>query len=138
VQFDDGRFATFIDPFGGGRPVSPSECFAMAGATVADPTLLSRVTNKQILMRMLQNLHRAYVQAHDYERAILSLNFLLDGAPGTGVWHKMRGALALQLKRYSLARADLEAYLELQPQAADGDTVRQQLQSIARWVAQNN
>jgi regulator of sirC expression with transglutaminase-like and TPR domain len=50
----------------------------------------------------------------------------------------MRGALALQLKRYSLARADLEAYLELQPQAADGDTVRQQLQSIARWVAQNN
>jgi len=138
VLFDDGRYATFIDPFGGGRAVSASECFAMAGAKVADPTLLARVTNKQILMRMLQNLHRAYMQSKDYERAILTLDFLLDGAPGTAGWHKMRGALALELKRYAAARIDLERYLHLQPLAADRDTVQQQLQSIHRWVAQNN
>jgi regulator of sirC expression with transglutaminase-like and TPR domain len=138
VQFDDGRFAAFIDPFGGGRQVSPSECFAMAGATVADPMLLARASKKQILMRMLQNLHRAYVQVHDYDRAILALNFLLDGAPGTAAWHKMRGALALELKRYASARADFETYLELQPQAQDRDTVLKQLQSIHRRVVRNN
>ncbi|MEO5922378.1 MAG: transglutaminase-like domain-containing protein [Bryobacteraceae bacterium] len=138
VQFDDGRFATYIDPFGGGRLVSPAECFALAGAKVADPLLLTRVTKKQILMRTLQNLHRAYMQVHDYDRAILTLNFLLDGAPGTPIWHKMRGALALELKRYGAARTDLETYLQLQPQATDGDTIRKQLQSIHRRVAQNN
>ena len=138
VQFDDGRFATYIDPFGGGRQVTPAECFVMAGATVADPTLLARVTKKQIVMRMLQNLHRAYMQIHDYDRAILTLNFLLEGAPGTAAWHIMRGTTALQLKRYAAARVDLETYLELQPQAKDRDTVREQLQSIRRWVAQNN
>jgi regulator of sirC expression with transglutaminase-like and TPR domain len=138
VQFDDGRYASYVDPFGGGRLVSPAECFLLAGARVADPQLLSRVTNKQILMRMLQNLHRAYMQGHDYERAVLTLDFLLEGAPGTPLWHKMRGALALELKRYGAARTDLEAYLELQPQATDGDTIRKQLQSIRRWVAQNN
>ncbi len=138
VQFDDGRFAAFIDPFGGGRIVSPAECFALAGATVADPTLLARANPKQILMRMLQNLHRAYMQARDYSRAIATLDFLLDGAPGTAAWHKLRGALALELKRYSAARADLETYLELQPQATDRDAVQQQLQTIRRWLAQSN
>ena len=138
VQFDDGRFATFIDPFGGGRQVSPAQCFAIAGATVADPTLLARVNNKQILMRMLQNLHRAYMKARQFDRAIATLDFLLLGAPGTADWHKLRGALSLHLKRYGAARADLETYLELQPQAIDGDTIRQQLQSMLRRVAQNN
>lgn len=138
VQFDDGRFAAYIDPFGGGRVVTPGECFAMAGAKIADPLLLARVSNKQILMRMLQNLHRAYMQARDHERAIQTLDFLLDGAPGTAVWHKMRGALALELKRYAAARVDLEAYLALQPLASDRDTVNRQLDSIRRWVAQNN
>ncbi len=138
VQFDDGRYATFIDPFGGGRPVSPAECYALAGATVADPQLLARVTNKQILMRMLQNLHRAYMQAKDYDRAVSTLNFLLEGAPGTAGWHKMRGALEWELKRYAAARADFETYLDLQPMAADRDTVREQLRSIRLQVAQNN
>lgn len=138
VQFDDGRYAAFIDPFGGGRTVSAAECFAMAGATVADPTLLARASKKQILMRMLQNLQRAYIQAKDYDRAIVTLGFLLDGAPRTAEWFKLRAALALELKRYGSARADLEAYLELQPQAKDRDTVREQVQSLRRWAARNN
>lgn len=138
VQFDDGRYATYVDPFGGGRLVTPKECFALAGAKVFDPTLLARATNKQILMRMLQNLHRAYMEIGDFERAILTLNFLLDGAPGTPLWHKMRGVLSLELKRFGSARVDLETYLELQPQAFDRDVIQKQLHSIHLRVAQNN
>lgn len=138
VQFDDGRYATFIDPFGGGRAVSAAECFAMAGAPVADPQLLARVTNKQILMRMLQNLQRAYMQAHDYPRAVQTLDFLLDGAPGTAGWLKLRGTLQVERKQYAAARVDLEAYLKLEPLGKDRDTVQKQLDSIRRWTAQNN
>jgi regulator of sirC expression with transglutaminase-like and TPR domain len=113
VQFDDGRYATFIDPFGGGQCITPREAFALAGVTVPDPSMLARATQKQILMRMLQNLQRAYMQARDFDRAILALNFLLDGAPETPAWLKLRGALLLDRKRYAAAAADLEAFLAL-------------------------
>jgi regulator of sirC expression with transglutaminase-like and TPR domain len=137
VQFDDGRYAVYIDPFGGGRVVSPAECFRLAGAA-ADPALLARATPKQILMRMLQNLHRAYLEARDYPRAIATLNFLLEGAPHIPLWYKLRGALLLELKRFSAAGADLQRYLELHPDAPDRELIRSQLRSLRQRAARNN
>ncbi len=138
VQFDDGRYATYIDPFGGGRAVSAQECFLMSGAKRIDPAYLARATQKQILMRMLQNLHGAYLQAHDFDKAIQTLNFLLDGDPTSSMWHKLRGALLLDRKRYGPAADDLERYLELQTDAPDVDTIRAQIVTIRRWQAQRN
>ncbi len=138
VQFDDGRYATFIDPFGGGRAVSVRECFLMSGAKIPDLAFLARASQKQILMRMLQNLHRAYLQAHDYDRAVRTLDFLLDGDPTFAMWHKLRGALLLDRKRFGPAADDLERYLQMQPDAADADTIREQIMMIRRWQAQQN
>jgi regulator of sirC expression with transglutaminase-like and TPR domain len=138
VQFDDGRYATYIDPFGGGRPVSVRECFLMAGAKIPDLTHLARASQKQIVMRMLQNLHRAYLQAHDYDRAIRTLDFLLDGDPTSAIWHKLRGALLLDRKRFGPAADDLELCLRLQPTATDADIIREQISTIRRWQAQQN
>jgi regulator of sirC expression with transglutaminase-like and TPR domain len=138
VQFDDGRYATYIDPFGGGQPISARECFALAGSTVADPALLERASHKQILMRMLHNLQHAYWQAADFERAAAALNLLLIGAPGESAWYKLRGVAGLKCKRYQAARQDLEKYLRLEPHAPDRDAVSQQLEAIHRWLAQVN
>ena len=138
VQFDDGRYATYIDPFGGGRPISARECFTLAGAQVADPALLQRATHKQILMRMLHNLQTAYWQASDYEHTVATLDLLLVGAPGVSAWYKLRGVAALKCKRYQDARRDLEKYLRLDPDAADREAVGQQLEAIHRWLAQVN
>jgi regulator of sirC expression with transglutaminase-like and TPR domain len=138
VQFDDGRYATYIDPFGGGRLLSVHECFLIAGQKVPDLTNLARATHKQILMRMLQNLHRAYLQAHDYDRAVRTLDFLLDGDPSCAIWHKLRGALLLDRKRYGAAADDLEHYLRLDPAASDADTMREQIATIRRRQAQQN
>jgi len=138
VQFDDGRYATYIDPFGGGRTVSPQQCYALAGAPVADPALLQHATHKQILMRMLHNLQHAYWQASDFERAVAALDLLLVGAPGESAWHKLRGVASLKCKRYQAARLDLEKYLRLEPQASDREAVQQQLEAIHRWLAQVN
>jgi regulator of sirC expression with transglutaminase-like and TPR domain len=138
VQFDDGRYATYIDPFGGGRPVSVLECFLLAGEKMPDISHLARATQKQIVMRMLQNLHRAYLQAHDYDRAIRTLDFLLDGDPSAAVWYKLRGALLLDRKRYGPAADNFDRYLGLQPTATDADTIREQIATIRRWQAQQN
>ena len=69
LQFDDGRFSTYIDPFNRGVPLTARDCYSLANAPVPDPALLRRVTKKQIAMRMLQNLHRVYVDQRDFERA---------------------------------------------------------------------
>ncbi len=66
IQFDDGNYATYIDPFHGGRTITPRECFALAGAQVPDLALLRRVSKKEIVMRMLQNLRGAYLRAQDW------------------------------------------------------------------------
>jgi regulator of sirC expression with transglutaminase-like and TPR domain len=138
VQFDDGRYATYVDPFGGGRVISARECFVLAGAQVADPSLLQRATHKQILMRMLHNLQHAYWQASDFARCIAAIDLLLEGAPGQASWYKVRGVAALKLKRYGAARQDLEKYLSLEPQAPDREIVAQQVEAIHRWLAQLN
>ncbi len=111
VQFDDGNYATYVDPYNGGRVISAGECFALAGATVADPSLLQRVSKKQIVMRMLQNLHGAYLRRRDYAKAVDTLDLMIVGAPDTAAWYKRRGAMLAELKRYQAARRDLEKYL---------------------------
>jgi len=136
LQFDDGNFAAYIDPFNGGRTITPQECFALAGAKVADPILLQRATPKQIAMRMLQNLQGVYLRAGDHDKAISTLDLLLIGAPEMSSWYKRRGILSFELKRYHAARRDLVKYLELEPEATDRDTIQKQLQAIHLLLAQ--
>ena len=136
LEFNDGNFATYIDPFNGGRPITAQECFALAGAKVADPILLQRATPKEIAMRMLQNLQGVYLRIGDHEKTIATLNLLLLGAPEMASWYKRRGALSLQLKRYQAARRDLVKYLELEPEATDREAIQKQLQAIHLWLAQ--
>ena len=124
--------------FRSGRPVTPRECFQLAGVETPELTMLARASKKQILMRMLLNLQRAYMQARDYPRAVMTLNYLLDSEPEMAPWRKLRGMLLLELKRFSLAQADLEVYLTLQPEAADAEFIRQQILSIRQWAARNN
>jgi regulator of sirC expression with transglutaminase-like and TPR domain len=136
LEFNDGNYATYIDPFHGGRTITAQECFALAGAQVADPLLLQRATPKQIAMRMLQNLQGVYVRAHNFEKAVAVLDLLLLGAPEIAPWYKRRGMMSLELGRHHAARQDLLKYLELEPDAADRDEIRKQLQAIHLWLAQ--
>src|SRR5262245_51861833 len=128
IQFDDGRYATYIDPYNGGRRITAEECFALAGAKVADPVLLRRAPKKDIAMRMLQNLRAVYLRRRDWARAAVTLDWLLVGAPSVSAWYKQRGLLSMELKRFQAARRDLERYLGLEPDAADRDEIRKQIQ----------
>src|SRR5579862_421918 len=123
IEFNDGNYATYIDPYHGGRTVTRRECFMLAGSKVADPSLLQRVSNRDIVRRMIQNLHRGYMRRNDWPRALDTLDLLLlgntAGVPGMAGLHKLRGMLLVELRRYQEGRADLERYLALEPEAAD-------------------
>ena len=137
VQFDDGRFSTYIDPYGG-KVIGPRECFALAGAKQADPALLRRVTKKQIAMRMLQNMHITYSGARDFAKAVTTMDLMLLGAPTMSSWYKRRGMLLIEDHRFRDARVDLEKYLEMEPDADDRDEVVGQIQKIHGWLARVN
>ena len=138
IQYDDGNYSTFIDPFHGGRPITVRECFALAGAPVADPVLLRRVTQKQIAMRMLQNLHNVYLKRQDFERAVETLDLTISGAPEIAQWYKYRGVLLVEIKRWQAARRDFRKYLEMEPEAPDAGQIRKQIQAISRFIARVN
>jgi regulator of sirC expression with transglutaminase-like and TPR domain len=136
LEFNDGNYATYIDPFHGGRTLTARDCFALAGTEVADPALLRRVNAKEILMRMLQNMHGAYLRQGDFDRAVATLDLLLLGSPATASWYKRRGVLLFERKRYMAARQDLVKYLALEPDAPDRDAILKQIQAIHLWLAQ--
>ena len=137
LEYNDGNYATYIDPFHGGRPISPRDCFNLAGATVADPALLRRVNHKQILMRMLQNLDHAYARLRDFRRGVAILDLLIAGAPETGPWYKRRGLFLAELGRNQPARRDLEKYLELEPDAGDREEIQLQIAKLG-WPQRTN
>lgn len=138
IQFDDGRYATYIDPYNGGRTISIRECFELAGAKVPDPILLKRASKKQIVMRMLQNLRGVYLRRKDWVRAVATLDQLLIGAPELSALHKQRGLLLIGMKKFQAARQDLERYLALEPEAPDREEIRKQLQAIHAWLGRMN
>jgi len=145
IEFNDGNYSAYIDPFHGGRTVTTRECFLLAGAP-ADPSLLRRASPKQIVVRMLQNLQRIYLERSDWPRAVETLDLLVLSAthetPPDPVElagrHKLRGLLSLELKRHQAARADLETYLRLKPDATDRPEILKQLESIHRWLGRVN
>lgn len=138
IQFDDGRYAAYIDPYNGGKTITVQECFALAGVKVFDPQLLRRATKKDIAMRMLQNLRAVYLRRQDWARAVATLDWLLVGAPSISAWYKQRGLLRMELKKHQAARRDLERYLELEPEADDREEIGKQIQAIHVWLARVN
>ncbi|HEX5431286.1 MAG TPA: transglutaminase-like domain-containing protein [Bryobacteraceae bacterium] len=138
LQFDDGNYSTFIDPFHGGRTITARDCFILAEARIADLALLQRVSNKQIAMRMVQNLHRVYLRARDYKRAVATLDLMIAGAPETAPWYKFRGALLVETHRWQAARRDFEKYLAMEPGAEDREEILDHIRSIQRLIAQVN
>jgi regulator of sirC expression with transglutaminase-like and TPR domain len=145
IEFNDGNYSAYIDPFHGGRTVTTRECFLLAGAP-ADPSLLRRASPKQIVVRMLQNLQRIYLERSDWPRAVDTLDLLVLSATHEtppdplelAGRHKLRGLLSLELKRHQAARADLETYLRLKPDAIDRPEILKQLESIHRWLGRVN
>jgi regulator of sirC expression with transglutaminase-like and TPR domain len=113
---------------------------------VPDPALLQRVSKKQIVMRMLQNMHGAYLRKQDWAHTVETLDLLIvglsggtpAGAPDLAGAYKRRGLFLLELKRYQEARRDLEKYLQMEPEAADREEIRKQIQAIHRWLAKVN
>ncbi len=138
VQYNDGQYSTFIDPFHGGELLSADQCYDRAQVAIADPRLLAPVDNRQIVFRMLNNLRGIYFSRRKFPKALQVMDLLIDVSPRLADLRKQRGQLHLQMQNMRGARADLEEYLRLAPGAEDREAMEGQLKSVLRWLASLN
>jgi len=143
VQFDDGDYSTYIDPFHGGKLLDVEDCRRrareIAGVELArDDPALAVVGTRYILVRMLNNLRSAYFRAREYAKCGPIMDLLIEAFPSNAEYYKLRGIARLQLRHFSGASRDLEMYLRNDPSAADRVQITEQLEMIHRWLGRLN
>lgn len=123
-----------FDPFNGGRIVSTDDCrnllLKIAGSSELNERWLDPVPPTYIVVRMLNNLKQIYLQARYYHKAIGIMDRLLMVNPKAYEELRDRGAVHAELRQYSQAIADFEAYLRQPDKPDDALAVRQALQKI--------
>lgn len=143
VEYAMGDYSAFLDPFHGGRQLSPAECETLVarrtGATV-EPGSLSfrRATRQSIVLRMLQNLKGIYANGKQWNKVVRICDLLIGANPSAASEWRTRGAAQLQLKHYSAGKSDLEQYLRLAPHVQEAALLREQIANLAKWSAQWN
>ena len=130
-----------IDPFHGGALLShdaavrqSAERSGLSDSAAIESRLLPRATKQQILSRMLTNLKRVYVNMQSFPQARDIADMLIAVDPSAIGELRDRGLLAYNLKDFSGALRDLQAYLKLIPSGAQDDEERQDRERIWEHV----
>jgi regulator of sirC expression with transglutaminase-like and TPR domain len=143
VRYAHPLMPVLVDPFAGGVIMDEAACRARLHALYGDeveltPSMLRSVGARAILFRMLANLKGIYARAEDHARAVRTVELMLLVEPAATAEYRDRGLLRFRGRDLKNARLDLERYLELQPEAADADAIREQLALIERLWAMRN
>ena len=143
VRLADPFIPVLVDPFGEGKIVTEDECRARLRALYGDRveltmSMLRPVGTRSILFRMLANLKGVYARQEDYARAARTIDLMLMVEPGAVAEYRDRGLMRFQAGDLRNARLDLERYLELRPDVADADAIREQLALIDRLYTMRN
>ncbi len=143
VQYDDGDYSTYLDPFHAGKLLSEQDCRQLAREITgvdmaAEPSELAPVSTRYILVRMLNNLRSAYFRAKQYAKAGAVMDLLVEAFPANADYYKARGVARLHLREFSAAKSDLEMYLRCSPAAGDKAEITRQLEAIHRWLGRLN
>ena len=124
----------FVDPFNEGRVLTANDCAQLIselshGGEELSPEHLEIVDNERILRRILLNLLGLY-KASDSQRALAAIDRLLLIVPNHAPYLRMRGLLLAKAGESKRAIAQLELYLEANPEAEDAGEIREQIKTI--------
>jgi regulator of sirC expression with transglutaminase-like and TPR domain len=129
-----------IDPFHAGALLSRDLLARQAEERTGtaqerlEPGFLPRATKPQILSRMLVNLKRVYVNMQSFPQARDIADMLIAVDPSAIGELRDRGLLAYNLKDFSGALRDLQAYLKLIPPGAQDEDERRDRERIWEHV----
>ncbi|MGD2082671.1 MAG: tetratricopeptide repeat protein [Chromatiales bacterium] len=138
VQVRDERGLHVIDPFQGGRELSPAELntrlqqvYGDGAPTVeARPALLRPAGVREILIRMLRNLKGVYQKRGDSLDALTAIEAILALAPDLVEEVGDRGLVYRELGNTSAAAQDLRRYMEATPDAREAAKLQELLDEL--------
>ncbi|MBK7825385.1 transglutaminase-like domain-containing protein [Nannocystis sp.] len=133
----------YIDMFHGGRLLSEHECRTLLrqktqGAVEFERSMLSPLSSRQILLRILQNLKRSHLRRGALDRALAASDRILLLAPGQVDELRDRGLLQLRRRAFRAASEDLNNYLSLAPMADDRHLIAARASEARTRVRQLN
>jgi regulator of sirC expression with transglutaminase-like and TPR domain len=131
----------YVDPFEG-RTLTPADLTLLLGRALGPDSemkaeYLATASVAQVAQRMLLNLKRVHETQHDYARALLVCDRLVELAPSAEL-RRDRGLCALKLGANKVAVADLAHYLLKRPTAADAKEIRAALAKSRKSTAPLN
>jgi regulator of sirC expression with transglutaminase-like and TPR domain len=143
LRLDSGRRSLLIDPFTGGSVITEEDCRDLVTRATGKPDLfrselLEGVSAESMLTRLLGNLKQIHLTREDHARALAIVEMLRVVRPDDASELRDRGFLMARLGHPGTALVDLEAYLELAPDAADAPAVRTRLAWLRRRVTEVN
>lgn len=138
IQYDDGDYSAYLDPFHGGTILSPEDCYRLAQVEDENPRLLAPACKQQIVMRMINNLRGIYFSKRSFEKAQEILTLLIEANPDAAEEYKQRGLVRLHMRQLVAGKRDLQRYLALNPRAEDKEEIEAQLHAVGKWLAALN
>lgn len=143
VRCDAPGERLLIDPFDAGRLLTEADCAAMLSRLHGRPVPLARhhlapIGPRPFLVRMLANLKGIYLEREDHARALAAVDRILALVPDSADERRDRGLLHLKLQAFSLAAADLEAYLAARGNPPDREQVTRYLMTVRQILARFN
>jgi len=132
VRVHCDRGVVVIDPFNGGETLTEpdlrrrlAEVQGQTDANMADlDELLAPASQREILVRMLRNLKKIYLEEREMEKAIAAMSLILAADPNSATELRERGLLYREIEAFRAALGDLSSYLKIRPDAEDGEVVR--------------
>jgi regulator of sirC expression with transglutaminase-like and TPR domain len=143
VKFADRDQEFFLDPFNRGEILTKNDCRLRLQERYGDSIefndrILARVTNRQILSRMLNNLKLIYLKARAFDKGLAIVDMMLMANPDDVEQFRDRGLLRLQLRQFEPATKDLNQYLTGFPDAPDREEIENHLKELKRIQATMN
>ena len=143
VKYDDGSRLFFVDPFHEGRSLTRQGCRDLLKQLHGRPVELTdlhfaAVENRQIVLRMCENLRSIYLTNCEYHKALETVEIILALEPASAEDLKQRAWIKHELGRRNAALEDLEAYSAIRPDGQDSADVEAWMTNIRRTMAQLN
>jgi regulator of sirC expression with transglutaminase-like and TPR domain len=139
---DDGE-PIYIDPFHKGNIMTAGECAEFLkeiteGELEFDQKFLSAVNKKEIIIRMLRNLKRIYLETSNYSKLIKILDHLVVVTAGEAEEIRDRGIIYYQMKAFKNALNDFETFLSMASDSEDSEVIQQYLQILREYDSHLN
>jgi regulator of sirC expression with transglutaminase-like and TPR domain len=128
VRFKGEAIDLLIDPYDGGAVRFEDEAQELldrvyGGMIRVHDSFLKAATKREMLVRLLMNLKSLYLNVRDHPRALAAVERILLIRPIATGEIRDRGVILARLGRKEEALEQLEAYLNVAPEAADSERI---------------